>query len=162
MVPPESRYPVVIHPTRAQQSDCDICVSYVFGDGTIGAITFSAKGHTFEGVRERYAAHRGDTLISLDDFSRLVIEVIDKKYVYTSLFREHGHEENILNSYRMTEAGGRTFEGCPPGYVWETGLFFLKTRDALQRNDSITIDSGFRVERGASEMPRSIRAEGHR
>jgi predicted dehydrogenase len=146
MVPPESRYPVVIHPTRAKQSDCDICVSYVFGDGTIGAITFSAKGHTFEGVRERYAAHRGDALISLDDFNRLVIEVVDKKRIYTTWFRDHGHEENILNSYGMTAAGGRMFEGCHPEYVWETGLLFLKTREALEGNRLVTIEKGFRVE----------------
>ena len=162
MVPPEARYPLVIHPSRGRQSDCDVCVSYVFGDGTIGAITFSAKGHAFEGVRERYAAHRGDTLISLDDFSRLVIEVIDKKYVYTTLFREHGHEENILNSYGMTEAGESSFEGCQPRYVWETGLLFLKTREALQRNEAITIDSSFRVEHGASVPPKSILVEAHR
>jgi len=159
MVPPEVRYPIVIHPTRARQADCDICMSYVFGDGTIAAITFSAKGHTFEGVRERYAAHRGDTLISLDDFSRLVIEVVDEKYVYATLFRDHGHGENILNSYHMTEAGGRTFEGCRPGYVWETGLLFLKTREALQRNGPITIERGFEAEHGVAERRQFMRVE---
>ena len=68
MVPPQNRYPIKITPTRWEKSDCDIAVTYLFGDGTVAAITFSAKGHTFEGVRERFSAHRGDVLISLDDF----------------------------------------------------------------------------------------------
>ena len=49
-------------------------MSYVFGDGTIGVITFSAKGHTFEGVKERFSAHRGNTLLVLEDFKILLTE----------------------------------------------------------------------------------------
>ncbi|NJL59066.1 MAG: Gfo/Idh/MocA family oxidoreductase, partial [Desulfobacteraceae bacterium] len=75
MVPSEDRYPITIIPTRWEKSDCDIAVSYIFGDGTIAAITFSAKGHTFEGVRERFSAHRGNVLISMDDFKNLTVEV---------------------------------------------------------------------------------------
>ena len=74
MVPPEARFPVTIEPTRARQSDCDIALTLRFGDGTIAAITFSAKGHTFEGVRERFAAQRGNVLIWLDDFQTLRID----------------------------------------------------------------------------------------
>src|ERR1044072_9354443 len=75
MMSPERRYPILIRPTHAEQSDCDIAVTYPFGDGSIAAITFSAKGPTFEGVRERFAAHRGNVLISMDDFKELVGEV---------------------------------------------------------------------------------------
>ena len=140
MMTPERRYPIVIRPTRAQQSDCDIAVTYTFGDGSIAAITFSAKGHTFEGVRERFAAHRGNVLISMDDFKNLLVEVVDKKYVTSPLFRDHGHEKNIRNSYEMVRARGEIRQGCAVSYVWETAQLFLKTREALEENRVITLE----------------------
>jgi predicted dehydrogenase len=142
MMPPERRYPITIRPTRALQSDCDIAVTYTFGDGSIAAITFSAKGHTFEGVRERFAAHRGNVLISMDDFKDLVIEVIDKKYVTSPLFRDHGHEQNIRNSYEMVRARrhDEVKPGCSVDYVWETAQLFLKTREALEEDKTITLE----------------------
>ena len=59
LVPSENRFPITINPTRAEAADADIAVTYIFGDGSIAAITFSAKGHAFEGVIERFSAHRG-------------------------------------------------------------------------------------------------------
>src|SRR5680860_162523 len=47
MVPPKGRYPITVRPTKAESSDCDIAVTYVFGDGSIAAITFSAKACPF-------------------------------------------------------------------------------------------------------------------
>ena len=140
MMPPERRYPITIRPTRAIQSDCDIAVTYTFGDGSIAAITFSAKGHTFEGVRERFAAHRGNVLISMDDFKDLVVEVVDKKYVTSPLFRDHGHERNIRNSYEMARAAGELGAGCAISYVWETAQLFLKTKEALEEDKVITLE----------------------
>lgn len=137
LVPPECRYPITITPTRAEKSDCDIAVSYIFGDGSIAIITFSAKGHTFEGVREKFSAHRGNVLISMDDFKKLVIENIDKKTVYSPLFRDHGHEINITNSYEV--AAGKSPQ-VDMKYVWETGELFLKTREALEQNSKMTIN----------------------
>jgi predicted dehydrogenase len=140
MMPPERRYPITIRPTRALQSDCDIAVTYTFGDGSIAIITFSAKGHTFEGVRERFAAHRGNVLISMDDFKDLVVEVVDKKYVTSPLFRDHGHEGNIRNSYEMVRSHGESKPGCAISYVWETAQLFLKTREALEEEKVITLE----------------------
>lgn len=144
MVAPGDRYPLTINPTRAEKSDCDIAVTFTFGDGTIGAITFSAKGHTFEGVRERFAAHRGDVLISMDDFKTLGVEVAEKKHNISNRLRDHGHRENIRRSYEMVRprGGGGGGEGCPAGYVRETGELFLKTRDALQENRKKIIAGG--------------------
>jgi predicted dehydrogenase len=136
MVPKENRYPVTINPTRWEKSDCDIAVSYTFGDGSIGVITFSAKGHTFEGVRERFAAHRGNVLIAMDDFKNLRIEVVDKKRTITQMFRDHGHEKAIRSSYEMVTPGGR---GSSVDYVWETGYLFLKTREALRQKETIVL-----------------------
>jgi len=139
LVPAEVRYPITITPTRGARSDCDIAVTFLFGDGTIGVITFSAKGHTFEGVRERFAAHRGNMLISLDDFKTLVIEEVASKRVMVPRFRDHGHEETICRSYRMLAAPAEGFAGCPVQYVWETGMLFLKTREALETNRKLVL-----------------------
>lgn len=139
MMPPERRFPVKIMPTRSVKSDCDIAVSYVFGDGSIAAITFSAKGHTFEGVKERYAAHRGNTLVAMDDFQRLVVDVAEKKEVWTRRIRDHGHDESIRRSYEMS-ADPRS-EGCTAQYVWEAGQLFLRTKEALDNSCTLTLAS---------------------
>jgi predicted dehydrogenase len=142
LVEPENRYPLTISPSRGEKSDCDIAVTYTFGDGSIAAITFSAKGHTFEGVRERFAAHRGNVLISMDDFKELVVEVIDKKYKFSSLFRDHGHEQNIIRSYEMVSPqSGEPRPGSSIPYVWETGELFLITKKALEENKRIVVNS---------------------
>jgi predicted dehydrogenase len=138
MVSPGDCFPVRINPSRARKSDCDIAVNYIFADGSIGAITFSAKGHTFEGVRERFAAHRGNALISMDDFQTLTVEVADRKYRYRSIFRDHGHKASICNSYNM--ARSKDTPGCSTQYVWETGLLFLRTKEALERNGQVTLN----------------------
>lgn len=144
LVAPEDRYPLTINPTRGKKSDCDIAVTFTFGDESIAAITFSAKGHTFEGVRERFAAHRGNVLISMDDFRDLTVEVIDKKHRISPFFRDHGHERNILHSYDMVRSqGGVPSEGCSVDYVWETGNLFLQTREALEADQKIVIQ-GYR------------------
>jgi predicted dehydrogenase len=141
MVSPENRYPIQINPTRAKQSDCDIAVTYTFGDGSIAALTFSAKGHTFEGVKERFAAHRGNALIFMDDFKSLTIELIDKKHVINLFVRDHGHENAIRQSYKMVRSNGELNPGCTTAYVWETGQLFLKTKEALEEDKVITLIS---------------------
>jgi predicted dehydrogenase len=136
LLSPENRYPITIIPNRSLKSDCDIAVTYIFGDGSIAAITFSAKGHTFEGVRERFSAHKGNVLISMDDFKNLTIEVTEKKYRFNPIFRDHGHAENIKNSYRMLE----NLSGCTIDYIWDTGMLFLKTKEALESNEKIMLN----------------------
>ena len=132
MMDPQDRFPITITPTRGGKPDCDIAVTYLFGDESIAAITFSAKGHTFEGVRERFAAHRGNVLIAMDDFKRLSIEVVEKKRRSMQIFRDHGHEAAVTNSYRLVRpAAGTPPAGASVDYVWETGMLFLKTKTAL-------------------------------
>jgi len=139
MVSEKNRYPITITPTRSEKSDCDIAVTYIFGDGSIAALTFSAKGHTFEGVRERFAAHKGNVLISMDDFKTLVIENIDKKDRLSLSFRDQGHEANIKKSYELSRPHQKTPSSCSVKYVWETGELFLKTKEALEKNISIVL-----------------------
>lgn len=137
LVPEEQRYPIKILPARAEQSDCDIALSYVFGEGSIATITFSAKGHAFEGVKERFAAHRGNVLVAMDDFQTLTIERREHKQRRRLRYRDHGHETSVLDSYALHE--GRA--GLDASYVWETGELFLRTREALESDRPVVVDA---------------------
>ncbi len=138
MIPEGRRYPIRIIPGRSDTSDCDIAVSYVFADGSIAAITFSAKGHSFEGVREKLHVHKGDILVSLADFRDLAIENGPRKERHRPLFRQHGHRQSILASYGMSARGGRT-EGCGLNYVRQTAELFLATRSALESDREVLL-----------------------
>jgi len=94
-------------------------------------------------VRERFAAHRGNALISMDDFKTCTIENIEKKDRTSLRFRDHGHEENIKKSYEMFRDG----PGCAIDYVWETGALFLATKTALESKAQITINGFDRKEK---------------
>ncbi len=138
MIDEGGRYPLTITPTRSEKSDCDIACTYIFGDGSIAAITFSAKGHTFEGVREKLAAHRGDVLISMDDFKSLKIEISDKVLKPWQLFRDHGHEKSICSSYEISK--NSIHRGLSRQYVWESAQLFLATKEALDNNHIVVIN----------------------
>jgi len=151
MMPDAGIYPIQIIPGRADKPDRDIAVTYVFGDGTIAAITFwEAKGHAFEGVRERLTAYRGDALISLEDFKRLAIEIADKKRMLSGIFRDHGHESLICRSYEMARPRADSASGCDLSYIWGTGQMFLKTKEALETNQKITLFSARNDGNGAA------------
>jgi predicted dehydrogenase len=141
MIPRERRYPIRIIPSRANVSDCNIAVTYVFGDGSIGAITFSSMGHTFEGVRERFALHCGDLMIRLDDFHELIVERGARKSSLRSLFRDHGHESAILSSFDAARVSGQNDPASALAYVWESGELFLTTKDALDNNRSMVVEA---------------------
>lgn len=141
MVPPDRRYPIKIVPTRSDQSDCNIAVTYIFGDGSIGAITFSAMGHTFEGVRERFAVHSGNLLACLDDFQVMTLERVERKRTSRSLFRNHGHAEAILGTYNAVFGFGGAANEYDVPYVWETADFFLRTKEALANNATVTVNA---------------------
>lgn len=149
MIPAAERYPIRIIPGRADTSDCDIVVSFVFGGGSIAAITFSAKGHAFEGVRERLHVHKGDLLVSLTDFGGLVIENMARKKRDRPLFRQHGQKHAVLASYRMSPRGGGA-PGADLGYVRQTAELFLATREALEADREIVLDRPASTPAGAS------------
>lgn len=138
MIPDESRYPIRIIPSRSEKADCDISVTYIFGDGSIATITFSAKGHTFEGVREKLNVHKGNLLISMDDYEKLRIDVVDKKKIYRNIFRDHGHELNVKHSYELVSDNA---EGESIKYIYETADLFLKTKEALESQKETIVQS---------------------
>lgn len=129
LVPDGERYPVLITPTVAHRSDCDVTVSYVFADGTIGVITFSAKGHAFEGVREHFSGHKGNALVSLRDFQELRVDIGPHRHTWRERHRDHGHERRIVRSLRMADDPSL---GDAIDYVRETGELMLATRKALE------------------------------
>ena len=143
MAPAEKRFPIVIQPTKFDRPDENVAVTFLFGDGSIGVITFSTKGEPFEGDKERFSAHRGDCLIAMDDFHRLVIEAGTEKRVVTPFFRDHGHDANMTESYEMVRAKTSPNPGSDVSYIWETGLLMLKTKEALDKGEAVTIERGF-------------------
>ena len=143
MAPPEKRFPIVIQPTKFDRPDENVAVTYLFGDGSIGVITYSAKGQPFEGDKERFTAHRNECLIAMEDFHRMVVEVEDDKRVIAPFFRDHGHDANMRESYEMVRPKTEPNAGCDISYVWETGILFLKTKEALDKGEVVSIQRGF-------------------
>lgn len=143
LVPPDGRYPITISPARAAVSDNDLVVSYVFGDGTVASIAFTAKGHTFEGVREWFSAHQGDGIMSLVDFQSLTVEVVARKTRKRLRYRDQGHAATVRRSYALVRpVDGHLDPGWSVDDVWQTGMLYLETRRALEENRMIAIDSG--------------------
>lgn len=132
-------YPIEINPTRAEKSDCDIAVTYTFSDGTIAIITFSAKGHTFEGVREKFAAHKGNCMLELNDFQRLKVEIVDDVKVYKNMYRDQGHKKNIIGSYDNVRLSIPYDKKECISYIWNTGKLFLETRRALENKEKLIV-----------------------
>lgn len=136
MIGGDSAFPVKIIPARHEKADCDIVVTFISCTGTIAAISFSAKGHTFEGVREKLNAHKGNTLITMSDYETLRIDVVDKKSVHKNVFRDHGHRNNILKSFDLLE----NEKGESHSYIYNTAKFFLETKKSLDSNEIITVN----------------------
>lgn len=132
----EKAFPCIIYPATPADSKSDFMVSVIFADQSCASITFSAKGHTFEGVREVLNVHKGNVLANLSDFQSLTYEVIERKVKKTYRHREHGHETNILHSMRgsMVEE-----EGESASYVGATARFFLAIRQAIESGDKVIV-----------------------
>jgi hypothetical protein len=134
-------FPVTINPTRARKADADIAVTYTFPDETVAVITFSAKGHTFEGVREHLSAHRGNCLIGMDDYESMVIEEREKKTRYRNVYRDHGHKRNILRAYESVTQLLPYDRNAVLRNVANTAWLFLKTREALEANTPLVVEA---------------------
>jgi len=137
-IAPSDAGPIEINPSRADEADSDVSVSYRFGDGTIAVITFSAKEEPFEGIREHFTAHKGRCYLTMEDFQRLTVDVGPKKRVYRSR-RDQGHEAAIIAAYD-TVGGLLAYDRAAKlEYVRRTAELFLATRDALERNSRVIL-----------------------
>jgi len=132
----ERALPCTIIPASPADAKSDFVVSVIFADQSCASITFSAKGHTFEGVREVLNVHRGNVLANLTDFHHLTYEVVEKKVKRVSRFRDHGHQSNILHSIRgcLRDGGGET-----RSYVDQTARFFLAIRAAIDSGETVVL-----------------------
>lgn len=133
----ENAFPCKVVPVSAKDAKSDFVTSFEFADKSLCAITFSAKGHTFEGVREILNLHKGRILAEIKDFGSLtIVNGADVKRT-RPIYRDHGHKVNILNSYsgailgKGGEASGR--------YILATAKLFLAAAEAHQTGKVIKI-----------------------
>jgi predicted dehydrogenase len=131
-------FPCEVVPASHHGTKSDFCVGMKFADGSVAGITFSAKGHTFEGVREVLQAHRGDALVRLRDFEESVIEVVERRERFTTAHRDHGHAANINDSYRGI-LDGQTDRATNARYLKATSLLFLGVREAFSEGTAVTV-----------------------
>lgn len=127
----DNAFPCTISPAIALDKRSNFAVTVAFSDGSQAALTFSAKGHTFEGVREYLNVHKGDLLASLRDFEDLTLAVGARKKQFKLFHRDHGHCANITHSY---EAGQSNSPGETLAYIRGSALLVLKIKEALDTN----------------------------
>lgn len=138
----DNAFPCRIVPCSPAGAKSDFVTSIEFADGSMAALTFSAKGHTFEGVREVLNLHCGDLLAEIKDFKSLAIARGPFRRRYTSWFRDHGHKANILNTWQGSRKGlpGRAVE---LRYAVATAELFLGIREAHDERREVIVDGPF-------------------
>jgi len=129
-------FPCVIKSSSPQNSKSDFVIGIEFADQSCATISFSAKGHTFEGVREVLNIHKGSLLGTLRDFQNLDLDIIEKKKSKRLFFRDHGHNANIMNSYKAAFSDG---EGVSLRYLIASTLFILKIKEAVDTGNTINL-----------------------
>jgi predicted dehydrogenase len=147
LVTMEKAFPCTIVPATPAGAKSDFVVSVIFADRSCASITFSAKGHTFEGVREVLNVHKGDILANLTDFQTLTLDVVEKKKRVHLRHRDHGHGANIFHSLDGTSEDGVLGEDI--SYVAATAKFFLAIRQAIDSGE--TVDVSWEDITGAAE-----------
>jgi predicted dehydrogenase len=133
----DKAFPCTIIPATPAGATSDFVVAVIFADRSCMSITFSAKGHTFEGVREVLNLHKGDMLIKLTDFQTLAIDIGENRTVIRLRHRDHGHQANIWHSM-----DGCTESGTPGEdvfYVAATGRLFLAIRRAIDSGEKVVL-----------------------
>jgi predicted dehydrogenase len=132
LVGPSAALPVRVMPGTMLASRSDFALSFTFGDGSLASITFSAKGHTFEGVREYLNVHRGSTLISMRDFQVSTLDRGSVQEVFRTRFRDHGHGTNIRNSLQSGPA-------VPLSTILDSARLFLAARVAAEQHEAVEL-----------------------
>lgn len=133
----QKAFPCSIIPATPAGSKSDFVVSVIFGDHSCASITFSAKGHTFEGVREVLNLNKGNVLANLSDFHTLSVDVIEKRIRRRLRHRDHGHEANILHSISALASDGSSGEAIQ--YVEATARFFLAVKQAIDTGEKVVL-----------------------
>lgn len=133
----ENAFPCKIKNSSPKNSKSDFVISIEFNDKSCVAITFSAKGHTFEGVREILNIHKGNLLGILRDFHSLELDIIERKVKNKLLFRDHGHKNNVFNTYNGSEFDSN--KGIHMGYIAATSLLALKIKESVDTQSDLVL-----------------------
>jgi hypothetical protein len=135
----ENAFPCKVTPASPHDSKSDFCIGVQFSDNSVAGITFSAKGHTFEGVREVMQAHRGDALVSINDFGESTVEIVEKRDRFRSWHRDHGHGNNIVCSYDSVLMDDKS-HAVDDRYMAATAKLFLGIKEAIDTQSTVVID----------------------
>lgn len=136
----DKAFPCRVVPCSPAGAISDFITSIEFADGSMASLTFSAKGHTFEGVREVLNLHRGDLLAEIKDFKSISIVRGAFRKTYKSFRRDHGHKANIVNTYKGSKRG-EDHRACDLRYIIATAELFLKIREAHESRRELTVDA---------------------
>lgn len=135
----DKAFPCRIVPCSSEEAKSDFVTSIEFADGSMASLTFSAKGHTFEGVREVLNLHRGNLLAEIKDFKSVSIVRGAFRKTYKSFRRDHGHRANILNSYYGSKHREKS-RSCDAGHLLASAELFLKIREAHKSQNNLVVD----------------------
>lgn len=133
-------FPCKIRPASPPDGRNDFILGIECSDGSLVSIAFSAKGHTFEGVREVLNAQRGSTLAMMRDFEETRIEAGMSRSRLRTAFRSHGHSENVKNSYLALCGAEGEGQASTPRAVLASGLLTLAAREALESGRTVEVE----------------------
>lgn len=133
----ENAFPCTIKNSAPLNSKSDFVISIEFNDKSCAAITFSAKGHTFEGVREILNIHKGNLLGILRDFHSLELDIVERKIKNKLLFRDHGHKNNVYNTYNGSQFNSN--KGVNLRYLAATSLLALKIKESVDKRIDVIL-----------------------
>jgi len=134
----ERAFPCEIRATCPSNSKSDYAISILFADQSLASISFSAKGETFEGVREILNIQRGDVIATLDSFDALKVARGTTTKIYKEFFRDHGHKENLVNSYIAVRDGDLS-RAVSAEYSMATAQLFLACNRAVRDGKVVTV-----------------------
>ena len=137
LVTMEKAFPCTIVPTTPVEAKSGFVASIMFSDCSCASITFSAKGHVFEALREVLNIHKGNLLATLTDFRFLNIEVVEKKKRISLLHCDRGHEANIVHSFRGVTRDGVAGENWQ--YISATAKLYLAIREPVDSRKIVTL-----------------------
>lgn len=134
----ENALPARVVPTAAPDAKSDFVTAIEFADGSLASLTFSAKGHTFEGVREVLNLHKGDLLADLKDFKSMSLVRGSARKRVTTFHRDHGHRANVINSFNSVRNSDPSL-AVDPRYLAATAKLFVAIKKAHDTNLPVVV-----------------------
>jgi predicted dehydrogenase len=131
-------FPCTLVPSSLPGSMNDFCITIQCADQSLATVSFSAKGHTFEGVREVLNVQRGSTVALVRDFHQTRVEAGTRRLRFRTRWRSHGHSENVLHSYRAGTEPDAVGESAR--YVVASGMLSLAARESLEKGVSMRLE----------------------